>query len=156
MRAREEIEFRPMKLDDLPAVMAIERASFPTPWSEDIFRGDLLDNLNSVYEVGMIDGKLATYAGIWVLNEIGHITTIAVRHELRGQGLGETALLHIIKTGRKEGVEKFTLEVRESNIEAIKLYEKYGFKLIGRRKNYYKEIGEDALVMWTGDPPYES
>ena len=155
MSDNEEIVFKPMKLEDLPAVMVIERASFSAPWSEEIFRNDMLENLNSIYEVGILDDEVATYTGLWVLNEIGHITTIAVRHDLRGRGLGEAALMNIIETGRREGVEKFTLEVRESNIEAIKMYEKHGFKLIGRRKNYYQEVGEDALVMWTGDPPYE-
>ncbi len=155
MSVREQISFRPMKLEDLSSVMVIERASFTAPWSEEIFRNDMIENLNSIYEVGIIDGEVATYAGLWVLNEIGHITTIATRHDLRGRGLGEAALLNIIETGRLEGVEKFTLEVRESNTEAIKMYEKHGFKLVGRRKKYYQEVGEDALVMWTGDPPYE-
>jgi ribosomal-protein-alanine N-acetyltransferase len=151
----DEIEFRPMEPDDVPEVMAIENSSFPTPWSEDIFTGDLLENPNSKYIVGIIDSRVASYAGIWILNEVGHITTIAVRRDLLRCGLGEITLEELLEIGRKSGVEKFTLEVRESNEEALGLYEKYGFKRIGRRKNYYKEIGEDAIVMFAGDPHCE-
>jgi ribosomal-protein-alanine N-acetyltransferase len=144
-----------MTLDDIPEVMLIERASFPTPWSEELFRTDISENLNSQYIVGIIDGRIATYAGIWVLNEVGHITTIAVRDDLRRRGLGDTTLIELFKIARAAGVLKFTLEVRASNKPAIKMYEKHGFKHVGLRKNYYKEISEDAVVMWSGEPPYE-
>jgi len=156
MAPADEIEFRPMKPEDIPEVMEIECSSFPTPWNEEIFRGDLLDNPNSKYIVGVIDDSVATYAGIWILNDVGHITTIAVRKDLLRKGLGDVTLIELMELGRKSGVEKFTLEVRESNEEAIRLYEKYGFRRIGRRKNYYKEISEDAIVMCTGDHPQEA
>ena len=155
MSLREEIEFRPMELDDLPGVLVIERASFPTPWSEEVFHKDLTENANSQYIVGILDGRVAAYGGIWLLSEVGHITTIAVEGELRRNGLGDETLRVIINIGLKAGIKKFTLEVRASNEEAIRLYEKHGFKPIGIRKNYYKEINEDALVMWTGNPPFE-
>ena len=155
MADAENIEFRPMTLDDLSEVMLIERESFPTPWSEEIFRNDLLENLNSQYLVGTLDDDVITYAGIWILNEVGHITTIAVKNDYRGQGLGEETLTVVMELGAKLGVRKFTLEVRETNVEAVRLYEKHGFKRVGVRKNYYREINEDAIVMWLGDPPYE-
>ena len=153
MAVEVDIEFRAMILDDIPDVMEIENASFPTPWSEEIFAGDLEDNPNSRYIVGTIDGCVVTYAGIWILNDIGHITTIAVRTDQVKRGFGEATLIELMKLGRKSGVEKFTLEVREANEEAIGLYEKFGFKRVGRRKNYYREIHEDAIVMWSDDSP---
>jgi ribosomal-protein-alanine N-acetyltransferase len=144
-----------MVMDDIPHVMVIERASFPTPWSEEVFVNDLTENANSQYIVGIMDGRIVAYGGIWIFGEIGHITTIAVLPELRGRGLGDETLVAVIDLGRQAGVEKFTLEVRANNKLAIQMYEKYGFKRIGIRKNYYKEEHEDAVVMWTGDPPYE-
>jgi len=144
-----------MVMDDIAHVMAIERISFPTPWSEEIFKSDLTENANSQYIVGIINGRIVAYGGIWIFGDIGHITTIAVLPELRGRGIGEETLVAIMAMGRQTGVLKFTLEVRANNKLAIQLYEKYGFKRIGIRKNYYKEEHEDAVVMWTGDPPYE-
>jgi len=151
-----DIEFRDMILDDIPDVMEIECASFPTPWSEEIFAGDLEENPNSKYIVGTIGGCVVAYAGIWILNDVGHITTIAVRTDMLRRGFGEATLIELMKLGRKSGVEKFTLEVRETNEEAIGLYEKFGFKRVGRRKNYYREINEDAIVMWIGNPPEDA
>ncbi len=144
-----------MELADIPDVMLIERSSFPTPWSEEVFRSDLTQNDSSQYVVGELNGRIVAYGGIWLLDEVGHITTIAVSTDLRRRGFGETTLMEIIDLGRRNGVKKFTLEVRRTNEEAIRMYEKHGFKHVGVRKNYYKEINEDALVMWTGDPPYE-
>ena len=104
----------------------------------------------------MYKNRVVGYSGIWLVGNIAHITTICVIDELRGKGLGEWLLLKTMQMGGELGAGRFTLEVRETNDVAIKLYEKVGYRSVGRREKYYREIGEDALVMWTGHPPYEA
>ena len=89
------------------------------------------------------------YAGIWLSLEEGHITTIAVHRDFRGQGIGELLLLGLIDQAYDLGAEQLTLEVRVSNRVAQQLYVKYGFRISGERKRYYTDNGEDAAIMWT-------
>jgi ribosomal-protein-alanine N-acetyltransferase len=89
------------------------------------------------------------YAGLWIVGDEAHVTTIAVLPELRGQGLGELLLVTILEHARQHGAHWVTLEVRVSNRSAQALYRKYTFKDSGYRRRYYSDDGEDALVMWT-------
>jgi ribosomal-protein-alanine N-acetyltransferase len=91
------------------------------------------------------------YAGLWLMADEAHITTIAVHPKYRGMGLGELLLLQMVDTAGEIGARWLTLEVRKSNLTAQRLYHKYTFKEMGVRKRYYSDDGEDALVMWT-DP----
>ncbi len=89
------------------------------------------------------------YAGLWIVNDEAHVTTIAVLPEVRRQGLGELLLITLMEHARAKGAQWVTLEARVSNTGAHALYRKYTFKDAGYRRRYYSDDGEDALVMWS-------
>jgi [ribosomal protein S18]-alanine N-acetyltransferase len=93
--------------------------------------------------------SIVGYAGIWVMTDEAHVTTIASQPDVRGQGIGEFLLVALIHRGAEVGARWMTLEVRASNAVAQSLYRKYTFKEMGVRRRYYSDNGEDALVMWT-------
>lgn len=143
---KKKIKLREMKLNDIPAVVKLEESSFPTPWTYWIFFQELVSP-QRFYIVAELEGKIIGYAGMsWVLDE-GHITTLAVAREYRRQGIGSKLLEQLIKKARALGLRYLTLEVRESNIPAQKLYYKYGFVVEGKRRRYYLNPREDAVIM---------
>jgi ribosomal-protein-alanine N-acetyltransferase len=146
----------PMRMDHVDPILTIEQESFPVPWSRAAFEHDLTANDLAHYWTLFRDEEMIGYSGIWLLDRIAHLTTICIQRRHRRLGLGRWFLLETMRMGAELGAERFTLEVRESNRIAIDLYESVGYRVVGRRKNYYREIGEDALVMWTGGPPYEA
>jgi ribosomal-protein-alanine N-acetyltransferase len=93
--------------------------------------------------------SIVGYAGIWVMTDEAHVTTIASHPDVRGRGVGEFLLVALIHRGIEVGARWMTLEVRASNAVAQSLYRKYTFKEMGVRRRYYSDNGEDALVMWT-------
>ena len=95
------------------------------------------------------DADLAGYVGIWLQGDQAHITEIAVRQQLRGQGIGELLLIGTLRVAYEQGMEEVTLEARVSNFIAHRLYDKYGFNQAGIRKNYYADNREDAVIMTT-------
>jgi len=140
-----------MRLSDIEAVMRIERAVFPTPWSARAFRHDLTVDRHSHYFVlrGWIEGMppILGYAGFWLWGEEAHIGTIAVHPDWQRRGLGEWILLGVIERAIELRAELVTLEVRISNRPAQALYHKLGFRVVGRRRHYYGDTGEDGLIM---------
>ena len=136
---------------DLPAVLRIEGLSFSTSWPVNAFSNEIRDNKLAHYFVGRLDGVLVAYGGIWVILEDSHITTIAVHPDYRGLKLGEEMLMRILDEAISQGASWITLEVRESNEVAQKLYRKYGFTTVSTRRGYYSDNGENALVMWAGN-----
>lgn len=150
------LEIVPMRLEHVDTVLRIEEESFPIPWTRAAFHHDLTANDLAHYWTLLRDGEIIGYSGIWLLHRIAHLTTICIQEKHRGIGLGKWFLLETMRMGAELGAGRFTLEVRESNKSAVELYANVGYRVVGRRKNYYREIGEDALVMWTGGPPYES
>ena len=146
--------FRRMLVSDLEALMTIEEVSFPTPWSMGTYRRELTRGQYGSYWVVVpgenVDGNvppLLSYGGMWRTGEEAHVTTIAVHPQWRRRGLGEWTLIQLIGVARAGGAEVVTLEVRVSNHSAIQLYEKLGFEMVGRRKGYYIDRREDALLM---------
>jgi ribosomal-protein-alanine N-acetyltransferase len=139
-----------MTFEHLPEVMRIDRVSFPTPWSEHSYRSEIC-NAAAYYLVARRQGHIVGYAGAWLVIDEAHITTLGVDPAFRRQGIGELMLLAILTEARARGVRRASLEVRESNEGAIRLYEKYGFRPIARRRGYYSDTGEDAIVMWIPD-----
>ena len=141
----------PMLLSDLEAVMGIERAVFPTPWSPRAFRYDLSMDEHSHYSVlrGWMQPMppLLGYIGFWLWDEEAHIGTFAVHPRWQGRGIGKWIMLGAIRQAIKLRVELATLEVRVSNLKAQALYQKLGFETVGRRRHYYSDSGEDALLM---------
>jgi ribosomal-protein-alanine N-acetyltransferase len=158
----------PMRLDDVPEVMAIERESFPLPWPERAYRYELSQNQNSHYVVlrptSARDAghwwralkrawrrsprpKIIGYGGFWMIAGEAHISTIAVDPGWRHRGLGELLLWDMLNRALPLEAFEATLEVRVSNQVAQNLYQKYGFEKVGRRRRYYQDNGEDAWIM---------
>lgn len=137
-------------MKDIPRVMEIELQSFATPWSESAYITEM-HNQSAFYIVAKLHGKVVGYAGMWVIMDEAHITTIAVDPEFRGRKLGERLVVALLDEGLARGVRHATLEVRRSNVPAQRLYEKYGFATVAVRRAYYANNHEDALVMWLRD-----
>jgi [ribosomal protein S18]-alanine N-acetyltransferase len=146
-----QIAVRPMTPDDLPAVMEIDRLSFSLPWPERSFRFELTGNDAAYLLVAEMpfgdQERIVGYLGYWLLVDEMHISTLAVHPEMRGRGIGEHLLLVGLEQACSQGAEMSTLEVRPSNKAALALYRKHGFELVGRRRAYYQDNNEDALLM---------
>jgi ribosomal-protein-alanine N-acetyltransferase len=138
-----------MSLDDLPAVHAIERASFAVPWPDDAYRNEIRTNRLASYVVARLADDVVGFAGLWVMVDEAHVTTFAVHPGWRRRGVGERLLLALLDLAVGRQAREATLEVRLSNLPARKLYEKYGFRPVGIRPRYYSDNGEDALIMTT-------
>lgn len=172
-----------MTLDDIPAVVAIERASYSMTWPTRAFDYELTHNSLAHYyvlrttrahpptvpstsieppetssgqpsAVGSLSSALIGLAGFWLIADEIHISTIAIHPDWRGLGLGEWLLLVLLEAGHALGAETATLEVRPSNQPALALYQKYRFEEVGRRFRYYSDNDEDALIFTT--PPLAS
>jgi ribosomal-protein-alanine N-acetyltransferase len=138
-----------MTLGDLPAVHAIERASFSVPWPDDAYRNELLTNRLASYVVARAGDEVVGFGGLWVMVDEAHITTFAVDPRWRRRGIGEWLLHALLDRAVARQAREATLEVRLSNMPARRLYEKYGFRPVGIRPRYYSDNGEDALIMTT-------
>jgi ribosomal-protein-alanine N-acetyltransferase len=137
-----------MQTADLPRVVEIEKQCFGERWTINAFANELANTASS-YFVAYQGDLIVGYAGYWLILEEAHITTIGVEPRFQRRGWGEELLLHLIGHAEKAGAKWLTLEVRASNVAAQKLYEKYGFTSLGKRKAYYQDNNEDALIMWT-------
>jgi ribosomal-protein-alanine N-acetyltransferase len=150
-RRPDRLSIAAMTPSDVAAVTQLERASFSTVWPADAFYNELNTNKLAHYFVGRLDDRIVAYGGIWVILEDSHVTTIAVDPDCRGRGFGESVLLRLIDEARERGAAWMTLEVRESNTVAQRLYRKYGFTTVTMRRGYYSDDNESALVMWAGN-----
>lgn len=139
---------RKMQLSDVSEVYKIEVKSFSMPWSLESFEKEITINKAAHYFVIEVSNKVVGYMGIWKILDEGHITNIAIDPEYRGRRYGAELLKFVLDQMQQVGVESFTLEVRESNEVAIRLYESFGFVTMGVRKKYYTDTQEDALLMW--------
>ncbi|MFN2459769.1 MAG: ribosomal protein S18-alanine N-acetyltransferase [Candidatus Velthaea sp.] len=140
-----------MTTADIPDVLTIEGLSFASSWPQNAFANEIRDNKLAHYFTGRLDGRVVAYGGIWVILEDSHVTTIAVHPDMRGRKLGEEMLIHLLEEAIAQGASWITLEVRESNQGAQKLYRKYGFTVVSTRRGYYSDNNENALVMWAGN-----
>lgn len=145
---------RRMVVDDLPAVVEIDRLSNPLPWPEPSIAEELLRQTSRFLVAVSHDGSVEGFVGIWLIVGEAHITMIAVRPDRRRRRLGETLLRAAMRLARDEHQEVVTLEVRRSNDAAIGLYRKYGFVQVGERRAYYDDNREDALIFTS--PPLAS
>jgi len=143
------VRVEPMTLGDLPAVHAIERASFSVPWPDEAYRNELLTNRLASYVVARAGDEVVGFGGLWVMVDEAHITTFAVDPRWRRRGIGEWLLQALLDRAVARQAREATLEVRLSNMPARRLYEKYGFRPVGIRPRYYSDNGEDALIMTT-------
>jgi len=136
---------------DMREIIAIERDSFPSPWSENIFQNEMTNPIARML-VGRIDrlpGKpVAGYVVYWQVADEMHLHNIAVRKDQRRKRVACLLLCEAIRASQSEGARRVTLEVRRSNLPAQNLYEKFGFSVKGVRPGYYSDTGEDALIFW--------
>jgi len=153
---------RPMQLEDMVNVLAIDALSFPTPMKENLLRYELAENELARYQVletsltkesmeNVGKKRIIGFSGYWLMGDEVHISTIAVHPESRGKHLGELLLLNLMFLAYEHPACLVTLEVRQSNITAQQLYTKYDFSVVGQRPRYYKDTGEDAVLM-TAEP----
>lgn len=153
---------RPMQIEDMVDVLAIDALSFPTPMKENLLRYELVENELAHYQVleKELTAKSAEdaekknivgFAGYWLMGDEVHVSTIAVNPGQRGKHLGEFLLLNMLFLAYTHPACLMTLEVRQSNFAAQQLYAKYDFAVVGERRRYYKDTGEDAVLM-TAEP----
>ncbi len=141
-----------MRESDLPAIMEIERASFPSPWPAGAFVEEIRSASYSSCIVARTVSQGSTgmplaYICFWILGDELIINNLAVHPDGRRQGLARRLLRHALSQGRASRCKAAHLEVRPSNLAAIHLYQGHGFRVAGRRRGYYAESGEDALLM---------
>jgi ribosomal-protein-alanine N-acetyltransferase len=152
------IEVVAMTSEHLDAIMDIEKECFAIPWTRKSMEGELerVSKGLAYYYVGLVDGQVAGYGGMWHVVTEGHITNIAIAERFRRKGVADAIVTRMMKTAEEKDMLGVTLEVRVSNIPAISLYKKHGFGMEGLRKEYYDDNKEDAYIMWHYLIPVES
>lgn len=148
MMELEQIDFLPLKEENLEELLKIERVSFPTPWSKQAFLSEINQNSLAYYCICLYHDQIIGYGGMWIIIDEAHVTNVAVHPDFRGQKVGEAIMMHLMGMALIKGAYRMTLEVRPSNFSAQKLYQRIGFKAVGRRKGYYTDTKEDAIIMW--------
>jgi ribosomal-protein-alanine N-acetyltransferase len=134
---------------DLEGVLEVDALSFTRPWSRAMYEAEFLNRDTSrLYVLRTPAQRVAGYCAAWFVVDEIHINNIAVRPELRGRGFGTALLARVLEEGRAAGGRRAILEVRRSNADARRLYERVGFRVAGVRRDYYTDPVEDALVLW--------
>lgn len=143
-----KVLIRKMTVEDVPVVAQLDRASFSLPWPEHAFYYEVKDNFAArCFVAEAEDEHVIGMVVSWVILDELHIATLAVHPEYRRQGIGELILTKALQDGHEAGTQHALLEVRAGNEAAQNLYRKFGFKAAGRRPKYYKDNGEDAILM---------
>ena len=137
----------PMDASHLDAIADIEQVCFSAPWSRRMLEEELYNDCAAYLVAENEKEEVIGYAGIQVVLDEGYITNVAVRKEYRNQQVASQLLNVFFNFALAHDLSFITLEVRPSNTAAVALYEKFGFKEVGRRKNYYEKPKEDALLM---------
>ena len=140
------IEYFDVTEEDSKGLAELDKECFSVPWSENAFLKEV-NNEMAQYVIAKDKNKVIGYAGFWKVLDEGQITNVAVKKCFRGQGIAKNMIDKLIKKAEEIGIARLTLEVRESNISAIGLYTSKGFKVVGNRKNYYKNPQENAILM---------
>ncbi|HEX9856552.1 MAG TPA: ribosomal protein S18-alanine N-acetyltransferase [Acidimicrobiia bacterium] len=140
---------RPMTTRDIPVVAALETKVYPQPWSIGVFNDELAQPNRRYLVADDAHEGIVGYAGLLVVEEDAHITTVAVDTSARRHRIGTRLMLALVDAAIEKGARHLTLEVRVSNAAARLLYERFGFAPVGMRKAYY--VDEDAVVMWAID-----
>jgi [ribosomal protein S18]-alanine N-acetyltransferase len=149
-RGVRDLEIRRLTYPDLPNVIAIERRVFPTPWSLAMFVLELSKQSGICLGATAGDRRSRRLIGYLICSRyetVWHVMNIAVDHDYQGRGVAGALLAELYERVADERA-RYTLEVRRSNLLAIRLYEREGFRAVGTRRRYYQDNGEDALVMW--------
>lgn len=149
VQIRQQLAVEPMREADVPVVQEIEKDIFSTPWPRNAYYRELASRNTAHYIVLRREGEVIGYGGMWRMYDEAHVTTIGVRREEQRGGLGRIVFAALVQAAYDLGAKWITLEVRTSNVNAQRMYEGFGFKVIGRRRGYYTDNGEDAIVMWS-------
>lgn len=136
---------------DLDEIVAIERATFSSPWTRPMYLREL-ENPDVSFLYALRLPQIAGFCSFWLVLDELHINNLAVRAEYQGRGFGTALLRHVLDVGAERGAARATLEVRRSNEAAIRLYERLGFEIAATRPNYYVNPQEDALILWRNEP----
>ena len=149
------IDLRRLDQADLDTVEAIERASYPTPWSRSMFAAELRKPSALALGAYLESGELAGYAFVSRYVDAWHVMNVAVDPQHRRRGIATELLERLFEVTANDQRRGYTLEVRVSNADAIRLYERLGFQSRGIRRGYYTDNREDALIMWRDATPSE-
>lgn len=133
---------------DIAAIAELDKLCFSISWSQNAYEQEIKWNDLALYLVAEEQDRIIGFAGLWAILEEGHVTNVAVHPDYRRRGLGEMLVAKLIAISEEKGIQQHSLEVRPSNRDAIALYHKFDFQEMGRRKSYYEDTGEDALIMW--------
>jgi [ribosomal protein S18]-alanine N-acetyltransferase len=139
---------RPAERRDVPALLEIEKAMFPEPWTRSMLLDEIVTAENRRYTVAVEEGRIVGYLGLMFVAGEVHVNTLAAAPGEEGRGVATSLLDEGLGEARARGVTRATLEVAVSNERAQSLYRRYGFAPVGVRKRYYERTGEDALVLW--------
>ena len=138
---------RKMTLEDLAVIVELDQISFSLPWPERSFRFELTENIASRCWVAEVDQHVVGMVVGWMLVDELHIATIATHPDFRRQGIARKLLSHALSHAIDEGAQSSFLEVRESNLAAQEMYRQFGYQATGRRRHYYRDNDEDAILM---------
>lgn len=142
-----KLQIRPMTLEDTEQAAQIEKACFSMPWSEEALKESLLSG-RSFYLAAQWGEHIIGECGVHFVCGEGEITNVAVLPRYRQCGIAAALISELLKQGKQLGIQAYTLEVRAGNVPAVRLYEKFGFKTEGIRRNFYEKPREDAMIMW--------
>lgn len=145
------INLKAMNESHVDGILKISNLSFHMPWSRESIENEIISNIAHYVIAEDENGKVIGYGGVWIVFDEGDVTNIAVHPDYRGQHIGSMILKEMINVCASNGVTTMTLEVRESNMAAQKLYTNFGFNAEAVRKKYYEDNDEDAILMWKRD-----
>lgn len=149
------LQLQTATLEHLPQIVELDQVCLGGLWTLDGYKRELESPNSSLLSLSIsLNPSLVKIIGcgcFWAILEEAHITLIAIHPDYQGRGLGQFLLYALLKDAVVRQLERATLEVRVSNDVAISLYQKFGFQVAGRRKGYYQQTGEDALILWRGD-----
>ena len=148
-----KLELRSLDTADLDAVEQIERESYPTPWSRSMFAAELAKESSLCLGAYTDDGELAGYLIVSRYVDAWHVMNLAVALTYRRRGIATALLERLFAVTADDVLRGYTLEVRVSNADAIRLYERLGFEERGARRGYYTDNREDAMIMWKDAGP---
>ncbi len=151
-----KISLNYLTIEKIPHLVELDNLYLGGIWSKDAYKTEIESPNSSFLALSLpnSEDKIIGYGCLWSILEEAHITILLVHPDYQGQGLGQLLLLSLLENAVKRGLERATLEVGAGNQVAIALYEKFGFKIAGRRKNYYPQTGEDALILWRSQLHY--
>ncbi|ACK70928.1 ribosomal-protein-alanine acetyltransferase [Gloeothece citriformis PCC 7424] len=157
-----KLKLQAAKIEHLPQIVELDQLCLGGLWTLEGYGRELESPNSSLFVLSVVDSntptpeKLIGCGCFWAILEEAHITLLGIHPDYQGRGLGQLLLSALLEDAVKRQLERATLEVRESNQVALSVYQKFGFKTAGRRKKYYQQTGEDALILWRGDLHYPS